>query len=72
MGTWGDRLLSAALGGLMTFVAMYITVVGSYITRADVSQMISKESPYVRDQRWIAEKLTSIEKKLDRLLDEPH
>lgn len=75
MDSWTQRLLSVCLGGLLTFAAMYVTVVSRYVSRAEVSQMIRTESPYVRDERWIGDKFTnlvsemeSMNTKLDELL----
>lgn len=75
MNSWTDRLLAAAVGGLITFGAMYVAVVSKYVDRQEVSRMIQTESPYVRDQRWIGDKFSSlasqmedVNKKLDELL----
>ena len=75
MDSWGQRSLSAALGGLITFGIMYVTVVGRYVDRDEVSQMILTESPYVRDAKWIeselldlSETLEDVNTKLDTLL----
>jgi len=79
MDSWVQRLLFACagafVGGLLTFVAMYITVVGKYVSRVEVSRMIQTESPYVRDEKWIGDKFSGlvsqmedVNEKLDELL----
>lgn len=73
---WREQVLPACIGGLLTFGAMYVAVVGRYVSRTEVSQMIQVESPYIRDAKWIGEKLSglssqmdSMNGKLDTLLD---
>ncbi len=68
MDSWMRQIVSACLGGFFTFAAMYVTVVGKYVSRAEVSQMIQNESPYVRDEKWIVGKLEDVNTKLDELL----
>ncbi len=75
-GSWGERMLAACMGGLVTFGAMYAAVVGRYVSRTEVSQMIRVESPYVQDAKWIetvlsdlSNQMDSINEKLDTLLD---
>lgn len=68
MDSWGRQLLTACIGGLITFGIMYVAVVGKYVSRAEVSRMIQTESPYVRDQRWLASQIEDVNKKLDELL----
>lgn len=72
---FGARLdgkgIGALVGAVLTFAVMYLAVVGTYVTRADVSRMIEVESPYVQDAKWIREKLGNMDKKLDTLLATP-
>lgn len=69
MNSWVKPVLSACMGGLVTFGIMYVAVVGRYVTRSEVSQMISTESPYVRDAKWIEKEMTSLGDKMDDLGD---
>lgn len=62
-------ILGACIGTICTLLLMYVTVVSSYVTRADVSRMIEVESPYVQDAKWIKEKLGTMDTKLDTLLN---
>lgn len=62
------KLIGAFVATVVTLLVMYVTVVGTYVTRADVSRMIEVESPYVQDAKWIKEKLGAMDKKLDTLL----
>ncbi len=62
---WIAKTLAGSLVGLLI---MYVVVVGTYVTRADVSRMIEVESPYVQDAKWIKEKLAAMDKKLDEIL----
>ena len=65
MDSWSQRLLSACLASLVTFAAMYVTVVSKYVSRTEVSQMIRTESPYVRDEKWIGDKFSSFVKQME-------
>jgi hypothetical protein len=58
-------MLVACVGGLVTFGAMYVAVVGRYVSRTEVSQMILMESPYVRDAKWIERELSDLSSKMD-------
>ena len=69
MKPWGSTLVAALLSGLVTFGVMYVSVMGRYVTRSDVSTMIKVESPYVKDARWIGASLESIEDKIDMLIE---
>jgi hypothetical protein len=44
---------------------MYVAVVGRYVNRVEVSQMIQVESPYIRDAKWIERELSSLSGKMD-------
>lgn len=67
MQGWSDRIVAAVIGGLVTFAAMYITVVGRYAPRDEISRMIAVESPYVRDAKWIEKELSSLSLKMDSM-----
>ncbi len=64
------KTIGALVGVVATLLVMYVVVVGTYVTRADVSRMIEVESPYVQDAKWIKEKLDTMDKKLDELLNQ--
>jgi hypothetical protein len=46
---------------------MYVAVVGRYVDRTQVSQMIRVESPYVRDAKWIEKELSTLSSKMDSM-----
>lgn len=57
------------LGLIGTLIVTYVIAVGTFVSRADVSRMIEVESPYVQDAKWIKDKLDTMDKKLDTLLN---
>jgi serine protease inhibitor ecotin len=63
----GKALFPAAIGALLTFAGMYLVVVGTYVTRADVVQMIEQQSPYSRDAKLLAKQIDMLEKKVDEI-----
>ncbi len=71
MGEWGTRtliaLMSALLGGSLASGVMYLAVVGSYVSKDEVRQLIAMESPYLRDQKWLTETVRSFDSRLDRM-----
>lgn len=60
-----ERVVAACVGGLITCGVMYVAVVGRYVNRVEVSQMIQVESPYIRDAKWIERELSSLSGKMD-------
>jgi hypothetical protein len=56
------------MGGSIAAGAMWLTVAQTYVTKAEVRHMIAVESPYVQDQKWLGERLSRLERKVDEVL----
>lgn len=57
-------------GGALTFIVMYLTLVGTYAPKEEIRRMIEKESPYVQDAKWISESIRTFGTKMDRLSEQ--
>lgn len=68
MKDWTGRIIGVLVGGLLSLMVLLATLGATFPTRASVSEMIQKESPYVQDRSLILHRLEQIEKKLDQLL----
>ena len=64
-----DRVISALVGCVVTAGFMYVTVLGNYATKTEVRQIVAVESPYVKDQKWLTEKIRSVDDRLGKLDD---
>lgn len=53
MGGLKDKLLSALLGAVITGIGAYLMLGRVTVTRAEVSDMIQVQSPYIQDRKTV-------------------
>ena len=63
-------MLATVVASFISLLILTVTMGATFQTEEDVAHQISTESPYVQDRSLILYRLESIEKKLDRLLQD--
>ena len=68
MKDWSGKLVTVAVGGLISSLVLLSTLGATFQTEEAVSKQILLESPYVQDRSLIIYRLEQIEKKQDEIL----